>query len=210
MKYLFFIAAGYLSGSVLYGYWLPKWIKGIDVCTLSDDGNPGTANAFKYAGMGIGILTIVCELFKGILPVWFALKTVDGDSFWLIPIVLAPVIGHAFPLFTRGRGGKAIAVSFGVLLGFSPNLEYALTLAVFYLIFSLVVVIEPHFYRSISTFICFSAARILLDSGWIMNVSCVLISLIVIWKHLVKYHGEKFRVYFGFWNKQRSRAYENV
>ena len=50
MTYLFWCAAGYLSGSVLYAYLIPKQFCHVDIRTLSDDGNPGTANAFKYAG----------------------------------------------------------------------------------------------------------------------------------------------------------------
>lgn len=55
-EFTFFILIGYLSGSVMYGYVLPKVCKHIDIRELSDDGNPGTANAFKYAGVPIGIM----------------------------------------------------------------------------------------------------------------------------------------------------------
>ena len=49
-----FIAAGFVSGSVLYSMVLPRWIKGVDVVALSDDHNPGTANAFIKAGIPCG------------------------------------------------------------------------------------------------------------------------------------------------------------
>lgn len=58
-------------------------------------------------------------------------------------VLAAPVIGHAFPLFHPRMGGKAIAVSFGCLLGLYPDLRPVLTLAAFYLIFSLLLVIDP-------------------------------------------------------------------
>lgn len=201
MKYLFFTVVGYFSGSVLYGYWLPKWFKNIDVRERSNDGNPGTANAFIHAGVGIGSLAILCELLKGSLPVYFAVRCLDVKNWLFLPVVLAPVLGHAFPFFSKGKGGKSIAVSFGVLLGFFPNLKYALVLAVFYLVFSLLVVVEPHFYRSIYTFVCFSVAGSLIAPDWIMGVCCILISVIVVIKHLEKYHGEKLKIYFGIWNK---------
>ena len=53
-QYLFYILFGYLSGSVLYGYLLPKYIKKIDVTKESPDQNPGVANAFLCAGAPIG------------------------------------------------------------------------------------------------------------------------------------------------------------
>ena len=45
---IFFSIAGYLSGSILYAYWIPKILFQKDICALSPDGNPGTANAFVY------------------------------------------------------------------------------------------------------------------------------------------------------------------
>ena len=50
-----FVAAGFFSGSILYSLILPKWIKGVDIVAVSDDHNPGPANAMKYAGKLVGI-----------------------------------------------------------------------------------------------------------------------------------------------------------
>lgn len=60
-----FSIAGYLSGSILYAYWIPKILFQKDICALSPDGNPGTANAFVYGGFRAGILALLLELFKG-------------------------------------------------------------------------------------------------------------------------------------------------
>lgn len=53
MKNLYYwlaICIGYCFGSVLYGYEIPRIVKKINICELSDDGNPGTYNAFRYGG----------------------------------------------------------------------------------------------------------------------------------------------------------------
>ena len=42
------------------------------------------------------------------------------QSPWFAAVMAAPVLGHAYSVYHRGRGGKAIAVSFGVLLGLVP------------------------------------------------------------------------------------------
>ena len=151
-----YIIGGYLSGSVLYSYLLPKALKGIDITAESPDGNPGTANAFTCVGIPIGILVLCMELLKGYLPVHLALRRVDPARWSFALILAAPVFGHACPFFQPQKGGKAIAVSFGVLLGLVPFWLPVLSLAALYLIFSLVIVIEPHFYRSICTFVLFS------------------------------------------------------
>ena len=55
---LCFLVAGFASGSVLYSMVLPRWLRGVDVVALSDDHNPGTANAMKYAGRLVGTLCL--------------------------------------------------------------------------------------------------------------------------------------------------------
>lgn len=186
--YLFFAMAGYLSGSVLYAYWIPKLICHVDVCRLSADGNPGTANAFQYGGLTAGIAVLVMELLKGALPVYLSMKYVSAERFLFALVMAAPVLGHAFPLSRHVRGGKSIAVSFGVLLGFYPDLRPALFLAAFYIIFSLVVVIRPHFYRSVITFAMFCTAVFAVAGYGAFTAGCIVMSATVIFKHYSMAH----------------------
>lgn len=72
MDYIIFTIIGYLSGSIMYAYWLPKLICGENITVNSSDGNPGTANAYKNGGFFIGTLVLICELLKGFLPVYLA------------------------------------------------------------------------------------------------------------------------------------------
>lgn len=87
-----YIIGGYLSGSVLYSYLLPKALKGIDITAESSDGNPGTANTFTCAGIPIGILVLCMELLKGYLPVHLALQRVDPARWSFALILAAPVL----------------------------------------------------------------------------------------------------------------------
>lgn len=197
MQYMIWILAGYLSGSVLYGYYLPLWLKKTDVRALSDDGNPGTANAFKQAGVPVGILVILCELGKGFLPVFLAARHLKIETILFSLVMAAPVLGHAFPVFTGGRkGGKAIAVSFGVLLGLVPEWRPVFWLIIFYLLFSLVIVIQPHLYRSVITFICFNLTCLFLVDNKPILYGCLILSLVVVVKHLEKRGDEPLTVSF--------------
>ena len=77
LKTLFFMAAGYLSGSLLFGRILPKYFKNMDIEEISADHNPGTANVMKYAGIPLGVLCLVLDIGKGYLPILWAEKVVE-------------------------------------------------------------------------------------------------------------------------------------
>ncbi len=153
----FFILAGYLSGSVLYASVFAKLFKIENFIEMSPDHNPGTANAFRYGGFWCGLLTLVCDLLKGFLPVFLytpctGLEHPDGLSFALV--MSAPVIGHAFPVFFRFQGGKGIAVSFGCLFGLLPIWQPLALLAAFFIFFSVVFRITSHYHRTRITYLC--------------------------------------------------------
>ena len=192
MKYLFWIAAGYFSGSVLYAVVLPKLFGKEDICSLSDDGNPGTANVFKYGGIPLGIAVLILELAKGFVPVFFAGYVVDRGRLLFLAVMAAPVFGHAFPVFRRGKGGKCIAVSFGVLMGLFPEIRPLLLLIIFYLLFSLVIVIRSHFYRSVVTFTLFAAGCFFWMGNIVTAWGCAVISLLVTSRHFAAGREEKF------------------
>lgn len=191
---LLFILGGYLSGSILYSYFLPEYFLKIDVTKESEDGNPGTANVFQYAGTGMGTLVLLLELLKGFLPVHLALKVIDPSQAIFGLVLAAPVLGHAFPFWNWKNGGKAIAVSFGVLLGMTPDWTPVLWLAVLYLIFSMILVIRPHFFRSIITFALFFVGMMWKGKETGVLLGCGILSLIVIIKHFDRYHGERLTV----------------
>lgn len=157
------IALGVLCGSILFGSYLPKKIKHVDVTELSADHNPGTANAMKYAGVPVGIMCLVGDILKGAVPILMSLHMglATGSLFPLI--MAAPVFGHAYSLFHRGKGGKAIAVSFGVMIGLFPfHYELLVLLCIIYLTCSLVIVIRPHIRRTRIVFILFALGAVAL------------------------------------------------
>lgn len=194
MEYLRFIIIGYISGSILYAYLIPKLILKIDIRDNSIDGNPGTANAFMNGGVLCGILVLLLEVSKGFLPVWIASKFLDMGNILFAGVLAAPVIGHAYPLFNLKNGGKAIAVSFGVLLGLFPKIEIFIFLAFFYILFSVILIINPHFFRSVITFLFFSLTCLLLEKNKSIILGCSVISSVAIHKHFLKYNGEKLSI----------------
>ena len=133
MLYLFFTILGFALGSTLFAYWTPKIIRHIDIRELPADHNPGVANAFMYGGFFCGLLSLILELAKGFVPVFLGQRFLDTHSLLFIPVLIAPVFGHAFPFFRKEKGGKAITASFGVLLGLFPEMRPAVYLAFFFI-----------------------------------------------------------------------------
>ena len=199
LGYIFFILTGYISGSILFAKYIPLMFCNIDPAALSDDSNPGAFNAFKYAGKKTGLLVILLELLKGALPVLIASYFLDTGNLLFSLVITAPVIGHAFPIFNHFEGGKAIAVSFGVFIGLLPDYQPLLMLIIFYLLFSVVIIIKPHLLRTIITFTCLYTSGFFYFKSTPVIIATVFISFTVILKHIMKYTKEpvSIRLFFA-------------
>lgn len=109
------ISLAFLLGSVPSAVWL-GWVAGVDPRTVGD-GNPGTTNAWKAGGWRLGLPVLVLDFVKGIVPVALA-RWHWGLSGWLlVAVAVAPVLGHRFSPFLRGRGGKGMLTLLGVWTG---------------------------------------------------------------------------------------------
>lgn len=99
-------------------------------------------------------------------------------------ILIAPVAGHAFSPFRGFRGGKAITVSFGVLLGASRVFPGVWVLAAWYLFFSLIVRICPNSVRTCVTYLFFACTAFLWPVCHPFFAGCWGIAAIVYLKHI--------------------------
>jgi glycerol-3-phosphate acyltransferase PlsY len=112
------IAAGYLLGSMPWGYWLPRVLLGVDVRTLGS-GNIGATNVWRSLGFKLGVAVALLDIAKGaaaaVLGLWLA------DDLVAVLAGCAAMVGHWRPLFVRfARGGKIVATTGGVGLAVAP------------------------------------------------------------------------------------------
>jgi len=112
---LLWILVAFLSGSLPFAVWLGR-LAGVDPRTVGD-GNPGTFNVWKLAGWQVGVPVLVLDFSKGVVPALLARQVWKGSGWALVAVIVAPVLGHAFSPFLRGRGGKGLATAFGVWTG---------------------------------------------------------------------------------------------
>jgi glycerol-3-phosphate acyltransferase PlsY len=194
---IFFIAAGFASGSVLYSVYLPKLIKGVDVTLTSADKNPGAYNAFVFGGVSVGIICLALDILKGFLPVLLAKSVIQSNSIAFAVILIAPVAGHAFSPLRRFHGGKGISVSFGVLLALLPEQLLVFVLAGVYLI-SLIMPLHINERRTIAAFTTFALVTMLMNSTASIKFGCFLIALLVNYKN-----WRDANITIPFWNQRR-------
>lgn len=200
MGFAFYVLLGYLSGSLLWANFFGNLLAGEDVAADSPDGNPGAFNAFRYGGFWCGCLTLCFDVCKGFLPVrLFCRSAALMPSIGLALVLAAPVIGHTHSVFHGFRGGKGIAVSFGCLLGLAPELKPLLVLAAVFILFSTVIKVSPHYYRTLATYIAAIPAMFLAVRSWAVRGGFLLIAQTIISKLLgSKEEKDKLEVKVGW------------
>ena len=103
----------FIFGSMPLALWLIKVFLDKDIRAVGDH-NPGAFNAVLIGGKWLGALAIVLEFMKGFIPLLVVVLWLEPEGWLLVLYALMPVLGHAFSPFLRFRGGKAIAVTFGI------------------------------------------------------------------------------------------------
>ena len=127
------LALGYLLGSIPSGYLAGIWIAGIDLRQVGS-GSTGATNVLRHIGKGPALAVFLIDLIKGVLPVLIA-KNLQLNDYWQVAAGLTALIGHIWPIWLRGKGGKAVATGLGILLGLTWQVGIA-CFFVFLIVFS--------------------------------------------------------------------------
>lgn len=199
---------GFFSGSIMYSYLLPKLFCGVDIIQEGEDHNPGTANAMKHAGVFIGAVCLLLDLAKGFFPVYLCAKWLDSENVLFAFVLAAPVLGHAFSPFLKGQGGKAIATTFGALLGVAAQTPMVIGLILILLFFTFVVTIKPNALRVIIGFSLFFVYCLLHVRIPSMRIGGMLICAVVLGKHLHHFDHERAKVGIFLVDAYRKRKEE--
>ncbi|MCJ7841255.1 glycerol-3-phosphate 1-O-acyltransferase PlsY [Lederbergia sp. NSJ-179] len=123
MQYVFILLIAYVIGSIPSGLIVGKVFYGIDI-REHGSGNLGATNSFRTLGKRAGSVVVLVDILKGTFTIFLPFMF-GSDLHPLISGIFA-VIGHMFPLFAGFRGGKAVATSGGILLGYDPILFVSL------------------------------------------------------------------------------------
>lgn len=198
---ILFIFLAYLAGSIPSGVWYSKFVHKIDVRELGS-GNSGGTNVGRNFGALAAILVIAVDVLKGWLPILLT-KHFFPSLDWAIMLTgLASILGHAYPLWASFRGGKVVATSIGVLLGFWFNIALVQVglLVVLVFITSMVSLSAMLSYAIIAIYIFIKSSSLIYGIGFL------LIALFMMYRHRTNIHriikGEESRLSFGL-NKSK-------
>ena len=170
------LATAYLLGSIPTGLLLGK-AYGIDVRN-EGSGNIGATNLYRTVGRKVGVVTLVGDCLKGLIPV-LVVKFSSMPAEYAAWVGLAAFCGHVFSVFLKFKGGKGVATALGVFLALAP-LAVGIAVGVFVL---LMVIWRYVSLGSIVAAIAMPVAVALLHGGRAMIMVTVLIAVIVVVKH---------------------------
>jgi glycerol-3-phosphate acyltransferase PlsY len=126
MTTILLVLAGYVLGSIPWGYWLPRVLSGVDIRRVGS-GNTGAANVWRTVGFKVALAVGVLDMAKGAAAALLGLF-VGGELTGLLAGIGA-MVGHWRPLFMGfRRGGKIVATTGGVALALAPLAALAASL----------------------------------------------------------------------------------
>ena len=120
VAYIAMAIIAYAIGSINFSVILSKKIAGFDI-REKGSGNAGSTNMLRSVGKKAALITLVCDILKGIVSILIAILIgnifKDLNKALLVQIAgLAVVIGHTFPVFFNFKGGKGVATALGIIL----------------------------------------------------------------------------------------------
>ena len=176
------LVVAYLLGSIPFGYLLVRFFRKEDIRSVGS-GNIGATNVARSGARGLGLLTLLLDLSKGLVAVVIARHWAPGTpgfpSDLAVAAAVAAVVGHIFPVWLGFKGGKGVATALGVLLGLNPWLGLA-TLATW------LIIVAFFRYSSLASLVAAVFApfyeMLIWDAGPEAGVITVM-SLLLIWRH---------------------------
>ena len=174
---IFLIFSAYLVGSISSAILVCKTL-GLSDPRDGGSGNPGTTNVMRLHGKKAAFLTLIGDIFKGIIPVLLA-KVIVGSENLIALSGLAAFLGHIFPIYFKFEGGKGVAILIGILfathwlLGIAYVITWILTAALFR-------------YSSLAALVATLSAPLyayFLVPNYQYIISFTVLTLILFWRH---------------------------
>ncbi len=189
VAYIIMAIIAYLIGSVNFSIIISKKVAGFDV-REKGSGNAGTTNMLRSVGKGAALLTLICDILKGVVSILIAIAigsiVKDIDKSLLVQVAgIAVVLGHTFPIFFGFKGGKGVATALGVLL--MSNWQIGLICLVFGLV--LIILTRMVSLGSCAAAVLFPVLTIFIKEHYIVVggtdylIYSIILAIIVLYNH---------------------------
>ena len=179
VAYIVVAILSYLIGSINFSIIISKKVAGFDV-REKGSGNAGTTNMLRTVGKKAALITLVCDILKGVISILLALligkiaKEANNSILVQIAVILV-IIGHTFPIFFKFKGGKGVATAVGVLL--TTNWQIGLICLIFGLV--LIALTRMVSLGSITAAILFPILVLFIKTNYIVEGNYFIYSLII-------------------------------
>lgn len=173
------ILLAYLLGSIPSALWVGKLFYNTDIRTQGS-GNLGATNTFRTLGKKAGIVVTLLDILKGtaatLIPLYIA-----TDIHPLIFGVVA-VIGHIYPIFAKFKGGKAVATSGGILLGYQWPL-FIMAVAVLLIALKITKMVSLSSIILAVVFIIYTTIYAIFTGDYLFMVVIYILAIFIIYRH---------------------------
>ena len=131
------ILFAYLLGAIPFGYIFTRKYLGKNIMELGS-GNIGSTNVERIGGKKLGLLTQVCDISKGLIPVSIVyILNIKGvynfNEYYIYLVALTPILGHDFSVFLKLKGGKGVNTTLGASVLLAP-VAVAISVLIYYLV----------------------------------------------------------------------------
>jgi len=166
----------YLVGSIPFGVIVGKVFYHVDV-REHGSGNVGTTNVFRVLGKKAGVVVLACDMLKGYVPA--AIAAHFFNPWYAIFIAAAPVVGHMYSVFLKGRGGKGVATGAAVVLALVP-LAFGIIITVWILL-----ILATRYVSLASLVATFLVPVLVFAFGDPLpyRIAAVLVTIVIFWAH---------------------------
>ena len=189
VAYIIMAVIAYAIGSINFSVLVSRKMAGFDV-REKGSGNAGSTNVLRTVGKKAAVITLVCDILKGIVAVLISIVVgkiaKECSPAILVEISsLAVVLGHTFPIFFEFRGGKGVATSLGLVL--IINWKIGLICLVFAL--ALMAITRMVSLGSISAAVLFAVLTLFIRDSYIVEYEAsfiifgILLAVFVVFNH---------------------------
>ena len=187
-KFLILIVGSYLIGNIFFARIISR-ARHYDI-SKSGSGNPGTMNMLRNLGLVAGLMTLVCDMLKGVVPALVGYYLFGGEAAGINAYIgmftggLSALIGNIFPVFYNFKGGKGAAVVYGIYFAVQPIMGLIIFVCgiIYLLIFDYASLLS---FLMITAFTIYEGYSLGIKTGGNIVISCLLfaIFLLVFYAH---------------------------